>query len=216
MLATTTVTFGALLLILVAALQERRARRCEVATEGEGQILFETRELPPFARPVTTRLAAGRIDVVAPVVHARLLGGILVLDVKAEGPHGTEGFELAVTGFRAGWLDAPGYRHYEASECALLVGPQGEVTERLLGRVADEHAVALPTSARPVVQAYAVSGVTTDPADDCLRVDAVLPDGTELSLAYDYAAAQVRAQVPVDVFAAGANYAPLAVELAGA
>ena len=177
--------------------------------------LFETRLDPPFVRPVVTRMEDGDLVVEAPVVHARLVGEILVLDVKSHSGKRAEGFELAITGFRADFLEAGAY-HYHDIEGHLLFGPQGGTTDRLLARAARRHDLVLPATAGTNVQAFGVAGVVTDPGDFSVEIQAVLPSGAPLHVAYDYAQAKVHARVPASALTARENYRPLSVRLEAA
>lgn len=184
------------------------------STEASGvDVLFERRTEPPFLRPVVTRERGGDLVVEAPVVHARLVRDILVLDVKSDSGARPEGFELAVTGFDPTWLTAAAYRHH-AVDGHVLLGPQGEMTDRLLRRAADLHGLGIPTRAGKYVQAYELVGVVTDPAESTLRARVALPSGATFELAYDYARATVLATVPAGAFAVAENYSALAVEMA--
>ena len=189
-------------------------RRSRVEYAGRGvEVLFETRIDPPFLRPVVTRQQDGALLVEAPVVHARLVRDILVLDVKSDSGPRPEGFEIAVTGFDAAWLHAPAYGHHGVVG-HLLFGPQGEMTDRLLRRAACAHDLELPSHGGKYVQAYELSGVVTDPAEFQVEASARLPSGQTITVAYDYASATLRATVPTAAFAAAENYAALAVEMA--
>lgn len=189
-----------------------RRSRAELAGQGV-EVLFETRIDPPFLRPVVTRQQDGNLLVEAPVVHARLVRDILVLDVKSDSGPRPEGFEVALTGFDVEWLHAPAYAHH-AAEGHVLLGPQGEMTDRLLRRAASLHDLALPSDSGKYVQAYELSGVVTDPAEFTVEARAKLPAGETFVVAYDYASATLRATVPATAFEAAENYSALAVELA--
>lgn len=190
----------------------RGSRRRDAAGDGV-EVLFEARLDPPFLRPVVTRQAGGDLVVEAPVVHARLVRDILVLDVKSDSGPRPEGFEVAITGFEAAWLDAKAYRHH-AGAGHILLGPQGEMTDRLLRRAAERHRLHLPTRAGKYVQAYELEGVVTDPAEFSVEARALLPSGETFVVAYDYAGATVRARIPAGAFAVADNYSALAVEMA--
>lgn len=189
-------------------------RRSRLDLAGQGvEVLFEARIDPPFMRPVVTRQHDGDLLVEAPVVHARLVRDILVLDVKSDSGPRPEGFEIAVTGFDVDWLHAPAYGHHTVSG-HLLFGPQGEMTDRLLRRAASVHDLDLPDHSGKYVQAYELRGVVTDPVEFRVEARAQLPSGQSFTVAYDYASATLRATVPTAAFAAAENYAALAVEMA--
>ena len=199
-----------LLTAVVMAVQHLRARRVDPLAAAT---LFETREDPPFLRPVVSRHVDGHLVLDAPIVHARLVNGILVLDVKSNAAGRAEGFEVAVTGFDASWLEASGYGYVEPAEAYVLVGPQGAPTDHLLRRVARSHDVKLPASAGAHVQAFEVISVVVDPAEFRVKVEAQLPGGETFAVAYDYAAGMLRGEVAAAVFAEGSNAQRLAVRL---
>jgi len=177
--------------------------------------VFETRIDPPFLRPVVTRMENNDLLLDAPVVHARLAGSILVLDVKSGSNKNAEGFEIAITNFDPNWINAKSYKFHE-TESKILVGPQGDITNRLLERTADQHNLELPEDAGRYVQVYDVDGVVTDPGDFRLEVQATLPNGAPLHVAYDYSSASVHIRVPASALRAEANYSPLGVKLKAA
>lgn len=195
--------------LCVIAFQHRRAGKEDPV---KAATIFETRINPPFLRPVVTRLEDNDLKIDAPVVHARLVGDILVLDIKSNSGAKAEGFELAVTGFDMKYLKAEKY-HFFPSEGHLLVGPQGACTDRLLQRAAKSHGLDLPSSAGTHVQAFAIEGIVTDPGDFRVEIQAILPSGAPLHIAYDYARASVHARVHASAFNTQVNFQPLGVKL---
>ena len=174
--------------------------------------LFETRIDPPFVRPVVTRLEDGDLMIDAPVVHARLVGEILVLDIKSTSGRNPEGFELALTNFDKCWLTAEKYA-YHPCKGHLLVGPQGPTTDRLLRRTARTHDIDLPNTAGERVQAFALEGVVTDPGDFRIEFQAHVPTGAPIHIAYDYAKASVHVRLHASIFAEVANLQPLKIRM---
>ncbi len=201
-----------LCLLCVLAYQHLRASQRDPIAAAT---IFESRIDPPFLRPVVTRLDEGDLLINAPVIHARLVGEILVLDIKSNSGSRAEGFELAVTGFKANYLDAAKY-HFHAGEGHLLIGPQGEPTNRLLQRTASLHGINLPSSAGAIVQAFPVNGIVTDPGDFRVEIQATLPSGAPLHIAYDYAKASIHARVHASALSLQQNFQPLGVQLAAA
>ena len=178
--------------------------------------IFETRIDPPFLRPVVTRLEDGDLLIEAPVVHARLVNEILVLDIKSNSAKNAEGFELAITGFKPEYLAAEKYHYFPSVEGHVLVGPQGDPTNRLLERTAKLHDLELPSEGGSYVQAYTIDGIVTDPGDFRVEVQATLPSGAPLLISYDYAKATVNARVPASALHTSENYRPLGVRLEAA
>ena len=206
--------FFSLALVCVFAVVVFQQYRSEAAAQ-QPEVLFETRSEPPFVRAIVAEAEADTLHLTAPVVHARLVAGILVLDVKSEHLGRDEGFEIAITEFDVAWLSAEAYKYHEAGG-HLLVGPQGQLTDSLLGRVASENGLDLPSSAGSYVQAFKINGVVTDPNDFMVSVEATLPDGTTLEIGYDYASATVYGRVPTAALHAEGNYQPLQMQMATA
>ena len=198
--------------VALAFVHYRRERAVRAGGAGVN-IVFEARLDPPFDRPIVTHADGETLHVEAPVVHARLVRDILVIDVKSDARSQTEGFEVAITGFEAKWLDATAYRHHSVGGHVLL-GPQGELTNRLLRRAGAEHDLDLPERAGKYVQAYELAGVVTDPAEFTIEARALLPSGDTFVVAYDYASATVRGRIPTSAFSLATNYSALAVEMA--
>ena len=199
---------------LVGALvfQVRRSQQTSASTEA---CLFETKIDPPFLRPIVTRLQNEDLLINAPVVHAKLTRDILVLDIKSGSHANAEGFEIALTEFNPEWLKTNHYRYHETVG-KVLVGPQGDITNRLLQRTATQHNLQLPESSGHLVQAFQATGVVTDPAEFLVKVEAELPCGACIQLAYDYAAASLHIQVPANAFGKPENFQPLGVQLRAA
>ena len=219
MLTTTLLLTAAAIFLSVALYRYLRAGRGDTAGTTEGRsdldVLFETRIEPPFLRPVVTRLHGGELTVEAPVVHARLASDILVLDVKSGSNSRAEGFEIAITEFDPTWLDAAGY-NFHAARGHLLVGPQGEITDRLLRRAAREHELALPTTGGNYVQIFELEGIVTDPAEFTVEFQGRLPSGEPVTAAYEYASATVHLTAPAAALTREDNYQPLGVKLQAA
>ncbi len=209
-----TVTALSLALVVLAGIAYLLYRRMQRGGGG-ATTLFEASDPAAAERAVLTELDNGDLLIEAPVVHARLASGILVLDVKSEAQNYPEGFELALTEFDPGWLRAGGYG-YHAAEGHVLLGPQGDISNRLLRRTARRHALDLPADAGDYVQAYPVQGVTTDPGDFCVHAHVNLPSGAVLNLRYDYAAATLRARVPASALSSLVNYQALGLSLRAA
>ncbi len=212
MIATSFLTATLLALAYVISFQRRRAR--QVVTVDD-TCVFETRIEPPFLRPVVTRLENDDLLLDAPVVHARLSGTILVLDIKSGSNKSAEGFEIAITDFKPTWINAKSYKFNE-TDSKILIGPQGDITNRLLERTANLHNLDLPEDAGRYVQVFDVDGVVTDPADFRIEVQATLPNGAPLIVSYDYSSASVNVRVPASALKAEANYSPLGVKLKAA
>ena len=212
MIATSFLTAALLALTYVISFQRSRARK---VVEIDNTSVFETRIAPPFLRPVVTRMENDDLLLDAPVVHARLAGTILVLDIKSGSNKSAEGFEVAVTNFNPNWINAKSYKFHE-TESKILIGPQGDITNRLLERTATQHDLELPEDAGRYVQVYDVDGVVTDPGDFCVEIQATLPNGAPLHIAYDYSSASVHIRVPASALKAEANYSPLGVKLKAA
>lgn len=198
--------------LCVVAFQHFRAGQVDPVAAAT---IFETRINPPFLRPVVTRLEDNDLKIDAPVVHARLVGEILVLDIKSNSGLKAEGFELAVTGFKMKYLKADKY-HFFPSEGHVLIGPQGACTDRLLQRTAQSHGLNLPLTGGSHVQAFAIEGIVTDPGDFRVEIQAILPSGAPLHIAYDYARASVHARVHASAFNTQENFQPLGVKMEAA
>ena len=202
------VLVSALALSAVAAHKSRLARR-----EREAIVLFETQIDPPYLRPVFTARTERELLLDAPVVHARLASGVLHLTIRSDAGGEAVGFEVAITNVELDWLRGECYRCF-SPEAQVLVGPLPGLTERLVARVARAHDLPADAGIPRHVQAYPVSTVTCDPAEDTLRVEVALPGGGHLRLAYDYAAATVAATFPTAALANPANRQTLAVRVA--
>jgi len=212
MIATSFLTATLIAFAYVISFQRSRARK---AVEVDSTCVFETRIEPPFLRPVVTKMENDDLLLDAPVVHARLSGSILVLDLKSGSNKTAEGFEIAITDFNPAWINAKNYQFHE-SESRILVGPQGDITNRLLERTAAQHDLVLPEDAGRYVQVFDVDGVVTDPGDFRVEIQATLPNGAPLHIAYDYSNASVHVRVPASALKAEANYSPLGVKLKAA
>lgn len=212
MIATSFLTATLIAFAYVISFQRRRARR---VVKVDSTCVFETRIDPPFLRPVVTRMENDDLLLDAPVVHAKLSGTILVLDIKSGSNKNAEGFEVAITNFNLNWINAKSYKFHE-TESQILIGPQGDITNRLLERTANQHDLELPEDAGRYVQVYKVDGIVTDPGDFRVEVQATLPNGAPLHVAYDYSNASVHIRVPASALKAEANYSPLGVKLKAA
>jgi hypothetical protein len=212
MIATSFLTATLLALAYVISFQRRRARQ---VVKVDDACVFETRIDPPFLRPVVTRMENDDLLLDAPVVHARLAGTILVLDIKSGSNKSAEGFEIAITDFKPEWINATSYKFNE-SDSKILIGPQGDITNRLLERTANQHNLDLPEDAGRYVQVFDVDGVVTDLGDFRIEVQATLPNGSQLLVSYDYSSASINVRVPASALKAEANYSPLGVKLKAA
>ncbi|MFK8057492.1 MAG: hypothetical protein AB8F78_15310 [Saprospiraceae bacterium] len=210
MIATSFLTASLLALAYVISFQRGRARN---VVKMDTACVFETRIDPPFLRPVVSRMENDDLLMDAPVVHARLAGSILVLDIKSGSNKSAEGFEIAITEFNPSWINAKSYGFHE-TESKVLVGPQGDLTNRLLERTANQHNLMLPEDAGRYVQVYDVDGVVTDPGEFRVEIQATLPNGDQLNVSYDYSNATINIRVPASALKAEANYQPLGVKLA--
>ena len=189
-------------------LYERRANR-----QPEYEVQFEAKTELPHDRPLITSCSeGGLLKIEAPVIHARLVSEILVLDVKSGMGEAAIGLEIAVTEFDLNWLDASSYKHHE-SLGQLLIGPQGDLTDRLLHHISKRHGIDLPASAGSYVQAFPIASVVTDPAEFSVHITAILPSGEDLRLSYDYAGSVASAGVMTTALKAETNYSPLQVTL---
>jgi len=207
MIATSFLTATLIAFAYVISFQQRRSRK---AVEVDSTCVFETRIDPPFLRPVVTKMENDDLLLDAPVVHARLTGSILVLDLKSGSNKNAEGFEIAITDFNPAWINAKNYKFHE-SESRILIGPQGDITNRLLKRTAAEHKLVLPTDAGRYVQVFDVDGLVTDPGDFRVEIQATLSNGAPLHIAYDYSNGSVPVRVPASDLNAEATFCPLCV-----
>ena len=212
MIATSFLTATLLALTYVISFQRRRARQ---VVKVDNACVFETHIDPPFLRPVVTRLENNDLLLDAPVVHARLTGTILVLDIKSGSNKSAEGFEIAITDFKPEWINAKSYKFNE-TDSKILIGPQGDITNRLLERTANQHNLDLPEDAGRYVQVFDVDGIVTDPADFRIEIQATLPNGSPLHIAYDYSGASVHVRVAAAALKSEVNYSPLGVKLKAA
>lgn len=199
--------------LLFSVVFVHKTRRAQQQTEKQAVVLFETRLDPPYLRPVFTARGERDFHVDAPVTHARLISGVLHLTLRSDAGGDSVGFEIAITNVELDWLRGESYR-YLTPECQLLVGPLPGLSERLIARTAQLHDLDVPAAAPRHVQAYAVSAIICDPADDTLRVEVNLPDGRSIRLAYDYVAATVLATLPTAALFNAENVQPLTVRLA--
>lgn len=183
------------------------------ARERAATVLFETRAEQPYQRPVFTAMSSALLHLEAPVVHARLASDILFLEVCSEVGGERVGFELAIANFPASWLASERYAYLEP-EAQLLFGPRGASTERLLRRAAERHGLDLPAAAGKHVHAYEIASVVLDPAEDAVRLTAVLPDGGLLNVSYDHARASLTANAPTEALAKAENAQPLGIRIA--
>ena len=181
--------------------------------EREAVVLFETRIDPPYLRPVFTARGEHDFHLDASVVHARLLSGVLHLTLRSDAGGEAVGFEVAITNVELDWLRGESYRYF-TPECQLLVGPLPQLSDRFIERTARLHDLDVPEGGLRHVQAYAVTAVICDPADDSIRVEVDLPDGRAIRLTYDYAAATVHATLPTAALVNPENVQPLALRVA--
>ncbi len=190
-----------------------KGRRAQTNRELDAVVLFETRIDPPYFRPLFTSSSERDFRLDAPVVHAKLASGVLHLKLQSDAGGEAVGFEVAITNVDLDWLRGETYRNF-SPDSQLLIGPLPYLTQRLLHRCAEAHDLPYEGIAMRHVQAYSISAVICDPAEDCLRIEVQLPDGHMLRLAYDYAAASVRAALPTAALVDPANVQPLAIRVA--
>ena len=156
-----------------------KSRQAWLAHEQRPLVLFETRLDPPYLRPMFTATSARQFFLDAPVSHARLASEVLHLTLRSDAGRQAVGFEVAITNVQLDWLRGHTYRNF-SPECQLLLGPLPELTQRFIERTMHLHDLHHPTAATAQgqgVQAYPITSVNCDPAEDKLRVVAELPDG---------------------------------------
>lgn len=179
--------------------------------EVQPEVIFEAIEEPPYDRAVNAALKGGDLYLEVPVVQARLINDILVLDVKSE-INELEGFEVAITNFDKAWLNASSYACHNVY-CNVLLGPQGEATSRLINNVQDQIDKKLNLEVGKLVQAFSVSTIITDPADFCINLEANMPNGDTFTLKYNYATQTIDGTVALRSLMVAENYSPLALAL---